>query len=233
MLQKIWRSLQQLFQQWFAPQEPEPPPPQEINPLSDADYEILFLRLLEGVAAGWEQSRILEYLGERSQDRFFKSWLRRFGKTVLSSPMPNRQLAERMVKLGDIGCGEIGETAREIGAQQLAREFEPLTEEEREALFNQLLQQVGRGREATVQFLKDVQGRATGEQWAQWLRGYGERLLAEKTPNYQLAVGLLELGEQLDSLPFRELAEVASQIGSELQVMEANLQIWEYNGPDS
>lgn len=233
MLQKILQWLKGLTQQQSAPQEPEPSQP-EIKPLSDADYEILFLRLLEKVAADWEQARILEYLGERSQDRFFKSWLRRFGKTVLSSPVPNRQLAERMVKLGDIGCGEIGEIAREIGRQQLAREFEPLNEAEWEELFKQLLQRVGRGREATVEFLEDLEGRATGEQWGQWFRGYQERLLASKMPDYQLAGGLLELAGQLESLPeFGDLAKVAGQVGSELRVIEENLQIWEYDGPDA
>jgi hypothetical protein len=90
--------------------------------LSDRDYEHLLLQMVDRVAQGWEQAQMVEHYGQRLQDRFFKSWLQRFGEKLVRSAVPNRELAERLVRLGEMGCGEIGRLALAIGRQVLMRE---------------------------------------------------------------------------------------------------------------
>ncbi|GAC1453950.1 MAG: hypothetical protein NVS2B14_22130 [Chamaesiphon sp.] len=93
-----------------------------LQPLKDADYEYLFVQLLEGVAHGWQQARLMHFfeaLGERSNTELWIDWLRRFGERLLASATVNKDIAARMVQLGEVGCGEIGEVAYEIGMQLL------------------------------------------------------------------------------------------------------------------
>lgn len=235
----MWRRLQQWLKRilnWvkgrFKQPEPLPPPP-AIQPLSDAGYERLLMQVLDRVAAGEGERQVLENLGERRNDKFFQSWLRRFGKKLIESPMPNREVARRIVRIGEIDCGEICQIAGQYGRQQLSRDYPPLTESEYETLFHQLLQQVGHGETAIVKFLEDVETRATGEQWAQWLRGYGDRLLSEESPNYQLAAPLIILEEQMQQLPsFVHFGEIAGNIGRQLREREEKEEIWEYDGAD-
>ncbi|MBD2183144.1 tetratricopeptide repeat protein [Aerosakkonema funiforme] len=96
-----------------------------LKPLEDADYEFLFMQLLEGVAHGWQQKRVLHFLASlrnRTTETEWLGWLRRFGKRLLATPTPNYPFAREMILLGEIGCGKLGEVAREIGNQLLARE---------------------------------------------------------------------------------------------------------------
>ncbi|MFB2973724.1 tetratricopeptide repeat protein [Aerosakkonema sp. BLCC-F183] len=96
-----------------------------LKPLEDADYEFLFMQLLEGVAHGWQQTRVLHFLGSlknRTTETEWLGWLRRFGKRLLATTTPNYPFAREMILLGEIGCGKLGEVAREIGNQLLARE---------------------------------------------------------------------------------------------------------------
>lgn len=125
MLGRLWQRLVRLFQQLFQagrkPQPVEPTP--EISHLSDVAYELLFMRLLDRVEWGWDQPQVLAHLGARTHDHFFKSWLQRFGRDkLLACPVPNLEIGRRMVKLGKIGCGEIGDIAQELGRQLLKRE---------------------------------------------------------------------------------------------------------------
>lgn len=125
MLGQLWQRLVRLFQLLFKvgkkPQPVESAP--EISHLSDVAYELLFMRLLDRVEWGWDQPQVLAHLGTRIHDHFFKSWLQRFGRDkLLVSPMPNHEIGQRMVKLGKIGCGEIGDIAQELGRQLLKRE---------------------------------------------------------------------------------------------------------------
>lgn len=98
---KIWQRIQQLWQRWFGKPDPPPPPEPELPPLSDAGYEQLFFQLLDGVAAGWQSPQVISHLNRRETDRFFRSWLQRFGRKLLESPEPNRELAQRMVQLAE------------------------------------------------------------------------------------------------------------------------------------
>ncbi len=130
MLQGIWKSLVNGFQGLFGAGKSQTPaallPRNEPPPaLEDADYEYLFMQLIEGVAHGWQQQRILKFfdaLEYRTTQEEWLAWLRRFGDRLLTSSVPNNDLAARMVQLGEIGCGEIGVMAYDIGMQLLTRQ---------------------------------------------------------------------------------------------------------------
>lgn len=97
--------------------------------LADLDYEFLFSQLLEGVAHGWHEGRILRFfqkLGERGRQRYWVDWLERFGERVLASPSPNQQLAVRMLRLGELARSfpsieRIGQASYNIGRQLYSR----------------------------------------------------------------------------------------------------------------
>ena len=105
--------------------EVETPPP-----LSDSDYEYLFMQLLEGVGHGWQQDRVVrwfEALKGRTTQADWVAWLRRFGERVLASSAPNDELGRRLLNLGDQllstpSLQEIGEVAYDIGRQLLSRD---------------------------------------------------------------------------------------------------------------
>ncbi|MGB3204438.1 MAG: hypothetical protein WBB28_05560 [Crinalium sp.] len=130
MLQEIWKSLVNGFQGLFGAGKSQTPaallPRNEPPPaLEDADYEYLFMQLIEGVAHGWQQQRILKFfdaLEHRTTQEEWLAWLRRLGDRLLTSSVPNNDLAARMVQLGEIGCGEIGVMAYDIGMQLLTRQ---------------------------------------------------------------------------------------------------------------
>lgn len=103
---------------------------QEVVALTDTDYEFLFSQLLEGVAHGWHEGRVLKFfeqLKERGKTRPWVSWLERFGEKVLASPSPNLVLATRMMRLGELAQAfpkiePIGHQSYLIGRQLYARE---------------------------------------------------------------------------------------------------------------
>ncbi|QYX32547.1 CHAT domain-containing protein [Sphaerospermopsis torques-reginae] len=96
--------------------------------LTNADLEVLFNELLEGVHQARGQQWALKYL-QRMEPRItverWIDWLLIFGEKLLSSPAPNSKIATRMVKLGELNIGKVGELASEIGIQLLSREFLP------------------------------------------------------------------------------------------------------------
>jgi Flp pilus assembly protein TadD len=134
MLRRIWQWLKSLFRRWFSPSKKlgggtsdatTQPDAATQKPLDDADYEYLLMQLLEGVAHGWQQQRVLQFfetLGERGSPAAWAAWLRRFGDRLLASPSPNNELASRLVQLGELGCGEISTVAYEVGMQLLTRD---------------------------------------------------------------------------------------------------------------
>lgn len=127
MLRRIWQWIVSLFQDLFGTRQTQKVSSvhkQLSKPLDQADYEYLFMQLLEGVAHGWQQARVLKFfdtLKDRITTDQWVVWLRGFGERLLASPVPNNQLATRMVQVGELGCGEIGEVAQEIGMQLLMR----------------------------------------------------------------------------------------------------------------
>lgn len=92
--------------------------------LTNADLEVLYNQLLEGVhqARGqqWAQKYLQRIENRISVDRWL-DWLLNFGEKLLSSPAPNNQLATRMVQLGELGIGIIGDLSYDIGIRLLTR----------------------------------------------------------------------------------------------------------------
>jgi tetratricopeptide (TPR) repeat protein len=103
---------------------------QEAVALTDTDYEFLFNQLLEGIAHGWHEGRVLKFfdqLQERGKTKPWVSWLERFGEKVLASPAPNLPLAAQMMRFGELAQSfpklePIGHQAYLIGRQLYARE---------------------------------------------------------------------------------------------------------------
>jgi tetratricopeptide (TPR) repeat protein len=54
-------------------------------------------------------------------DRYFKAWLREYGKRLRKLPEADHQLASQLVRLSQVGCGELGEIAAEIGRDLLMK----------------------------------------------------------------------------------------------------------------
>ncbi|MFM2304627.1 MAG: hypothetical protein RLZZ135_2039 [Cyanobacteriota bacterium] len=95
--------------------------------LDDTDREYLFMQLLEGVAHGWQQPRVVNFfnkLRQRVRKSDWLDWLDRFGNNLLEMPVPNYELAGRMVQLSQLDCGEIGDLAGEYGERLLERQAE-------------------------------------------------------------------------------------------------------------
>ncbi|MCT7992841.1 CHAT domain-containing protein [Laspinema olomoucense] len=214
MLGRLWRWLKSTVARWLGGGGTvAPPPPPPMNPLSDTQYEQVFLKLLDGVALGWDSGRVLDYLGERVDDRFFHNWLMRFGRDrLLGSPRPHRKLASRMVRLGELGSGKIGELAHQYGAQKLAQPLSPLTEAEFESLFPELLQQRHQGCEAVLEWLQELEPRAQERDWLDWLEKAGETWLANP-PEARFVQALQEFGN-LGAFP---LAQRVGDLGQQLQ----------------
>ncbi|MFM7368123.1 MAG: hypothetical protein ACKO2Z_10040, partial [Sphaerospermopsis kisseleviana] len=99
---------------------------QSLPELTNADLEVLFNELLEGVHQARGQQWALKYL-QRMEPRItverWIDWLLIFAEKLLSSPAPNSKIATRMVQLGELNIGKVGELASEIGIQLLSREF--------------------------------------------------------------------------------------------------------------
>ncbi|SRR5579883_713347 len=129
MLQRLIRWLKKFFQRLFGGQktpetsdrglQKEVPPP-----LNDTDLEFLFMELLEGVhqarGQAWAQ-KWLNNIEHRVSNERWVEWLQKFGERLLASPTPNNEVASRMVQLGELSVGEVGDVAYDIGMQLLTR----------------------------------------------------------------------------------------------------------------
>jgi tetratricopeptide (TPR) repeat protein len=96
--------------------------------LTDADYEFLFGQLLEGVAYGWHQGRIVKFfeqLGTKGDPEGWVDWLGRFGRKLANIPdNSRRELATNTMRLGEIArlspeVEAIGIAAYQVGRQLL------------------------------------------------------------------------------------------------------------------
>lgn len=131
--QRIWQWIQQLFAPLVGGPGQRSRSPEELPSLGDTDYEFLFNQLLEGIAHGWHEGRILKFfqqLQERCRTKEWLEWLDRFEATVLKSSSPNLVLAARMMRLGELAqsfpqIAPIGEKSHRIGRQLYARQSPP------------------------------------------------------------------------------------------------------------
>ncbi|BAZ21135.1 protein prenyltransferase, alpha subunit [Kalymmatonema gypsitolerans NIES-4073] len=126
MLRQFWQWLKRFFQRLFgSKQSPQSGRHRRVEPRkqpTDAEYEALFLELLAGVNEGWSRGRVKGFLdAKKITQAGLVEWLRRFGERLLVSTAPNDELAARMVQMGELGVGEVGDVARDIGMRVLAR----------------------------------------------------------------------------------------------------------------
>jgi hypothetical protein len=137
MFRRLFQWLKGFFQRLFGSQPKSSGLQRDVQtvtapPLTDTDLEFLFNELLEGVhqarGQAWVQKWLHNIENRISTERWLE-WLRRFGNKLLASSAPNNELAARLVQLGDLDVGEIGDAAYEIGMQLLTRnQGEPVWE---------------------------------------------------------------------------------------------------------
>ncbi|AFZ00945.1 Tetratricopeptide TPR_2 repeat-containing protein [Calothrix sp. PCC 6303] len=121
--QRLFGSKNVRFNQSAAAKTAIPSPPA----LTNADLEFLFTQLLEGVQQARGQQWALSYLQRiehRVNNQRWLEWLQFFGDRLLGSPVPNDELAFRMVQLGELEIGVVGDSALEIGMRLLTRNSE-------------------------------------------------------------------------------------------------------------
>ncbi|BAT52027.1 TPR repeat protein [Nostoc sp. NIES-3756] len=103
--------------------------------LTNADLELLFTQLLQGVEQGRGQQWAVKFL-QRMEDRIsverWIDWLLLFGERLLISPAPNHDLGRQMVQLGELGIGKVGELSYDIGIRLLNKEFIEIDEVDEE-----------------------------------------------------------------------------------------------------
>ncbi|WP_422661964.1 tetratricopeptide repeat protein [Pannus brasiliensis] len=134
LIQKIVRAIREFFRSLFGGRTRRVVTERETVALTDTDYEFLFMQLLDGVAHGWHEGRILKFfekLGDRGRQRDWVEWLDRFGTRLQSSAANNQQLALRMIRLGELarafpGIERVGEAAYQVGYQLYTKETENL-----------------------------------------------------------------------------------------------------------
>ena len=126
MLTKLWRWLGNLWQ-WLRGILGQNPPLEKKNavPASDTDYEMRFMALLEEVYQGKEGVREQwQVLQQEHPEEEWVAWLQRFGETLPVSGESNRELGDRLIRLGKVGCGTLGIAAARLGERLVAREVE-------------------------------------------------------------------------------------------------------------
>ena len=100
----------------------------DVSLLSDADYEFLFNQLLEGVAHGWHDRKIIKFfnrLGDRGKQENWVAWLERLRPKVITLPIQSkRQLGTIMIRLGELTqsaseVSQIGTASNHVGRELL------------------------------------------------------------------------------------------------------------------
>jgi len=131
MLRQIWQWLVKQFRRFFGRSQKSPiveaPPPREVKPLSDPEYEHFFMQLLEGVNGDWqdaEVTRFFQVLSDRATKQQWLDWLRRFAQRLESATNANHELGRRLRRLGELGKGEIYQAAQQLGDRLL--EMDPV-----------------------------------------------------------------------------------------------------------
>ncbi|MDF5720316.1 MAG: hypothetical protein PUP91_07510 [Rhizonema sp. PD37] len=138
MLKRLWQWLKRVLQQWFGNPARESTGGNTVvksRVLTDTEYETLFLELLAGVNEGWTKGRVKGFLAAKYiREAELLAWLRRFGERLLASNGSNTELAGRMVQLGNLDIGEVGEVAHDTGMRLLRKveETNPIGAEEAE-----------------------------------------------------------------------------------------------------
>jgi hypothetical protein len=137
MLNRLLHWLKRFFQRLFGKKQTSSSSVADVQkqpapPLTDTDLEFLFSELLEGVHQARGQAWALKWLDNiehRISTERWLEWLQHFSEKLLASPAPNNELASRMVDLGELEVGEVGDAAYDIGMRLLTRNVsEPVWE---------------------------------------------------------------------------------------------------------
>ncbi len=137
MLNRLLHWLKRFFQRLFGKKQTSSSSVADVQkqpapPLTDTDLEFLFSELLEGVHQARGQAWALKWLDNiehRISTERWLEWLQHFSEKLLASSAPNNELASRMVDLGELEVGEVGDAAYDIGMQLLTRNVsEPVWE---------------------------------------------------------------------------------------------------------
>ena len=120
--------LRQIWQRWFGEEEAAKPGEpdrqnQEAPELDGANREALFAQVLEAAAHDWNEAQLEELLKNLSglmTAQQWAAWLREYGQRLLAAPEPDEEIALKLVKLSQVGCGFVGEVAGEVGRRLLA-----------------------------------------------------------------------------------------------------------------
>ncbi|MDJ1182255.1 tetratricopeptide repeat protein [Roseofilum casamattae] len=126
MLTKLWRWLGNAWQ-WLRGIFRQTPPLEKktATPARDTDYEMRFMALLEEVYQGKDRVREQwQGLQDEHPEAEWVAWLQRFGETLPISGKSNRELGDRLIRLGKVGCGDLGIAAARLGERLASQESE-------------------------------------------------------------------------------------------------------------
>ncbi|WP_414621195.1 tetratricopeptide repeat protein [Calothrix sp. CCY 0018] len=127
MINRLLRWFKKLWQRLFGKKQvvslQKPNDKAKPQELSDAEYESFFLKLLND--EDWSRGSVKASLDINNiVESNLVEWLRGFGERLLAGDGKNRELAERMVRLSEVGFGELSQVAGEIGRELLGGEEE-------------------------------------------------------------------------------------------------------------
>jgi len=195
---------------------------QPLPELTNADLEFLFTQLLEGVHQARGQRWARKYL-ERMENRIstqrWIDWLLDFGERLLMSPAPNNQLAMRMMQLGELGIGTIGELAHDIGVSLLTRNLgEP----------DGVIEERETGSKAYALLLTPQEEGLTYNLDEQYLENYGQDLTVTSAEEEEGVIG--ELIWEYDQLNTETIQPAPASV---LTLPEEEGQVWVETSPEA
>jgi len=92
--------------------------------LTDEECVVFFAQLLEGVEQGWqlpEIERFFKALADRASETRWKSWLNTLARQHNTEPCISPEMAQRLIRFGELTNGELGKRAIELGTDVLAQ----------------------------------------------------------------------------------------------------------------
>ena len=121
--------------------------------------------------------------------------------------------------------------------QQESQSSSPqLSDTDYEFLFTQLLEGTTHGwhEGRVVKFFHRLEERGKEKDWVAWLERFGEKVLANPSPNHELGSRMMQLGEVARSVPsIDKIGQTSYSIGRQLLTRQTQRDIWEYDGPDA
>lgn len=125
-------------------------------------------------------------------------------------------------------------------SKEVPKPYRPLSDEDYEYLWTQLLEGVAYGwQPGRIQrFFETLGDRGHRDAWLAWLERYEAKILANPPQDRSLARRLMKLGEHTQALPeqssARRVGQTAARLGKALMSPKTipSQPIWEYDGPD-